>query len=75
MPVYSFKCTKCEHEYVETRKIAVRNEPSECPKCGSDGERTIDAPAGIQVFGASAKNNYSSHKDNPKMTQWLKGKK
>ena len=35
MPTYDYKCSKCEHIFEQFRTIAKRNDPSECPECGS----------------------------------------
>ena len=35
MPAYDYKCTSCENVFEQFRTIAKRNEPSECPECGS----------------------------------------
>ena len=35
MPLYNYKCRKCEHEFEEFKKIADRNDLV-CPKCGQE---------------------------------------
>jgi len=35
MPAYDYKCKSCENVFEQFRTIAKRNEPSECPECGS----------------------------------------
>ena len=35
MPAYDYKCNNCENIFEQYRTIAKRNEPSECPECGS----------------------------------------
>lgn len=43
MPIYSYRCTKCENEF-ET--LVRSNDVPECPKCGaSDLERLLAPPA------------------------------
>lgn len=36
MPAYDYKCKSCENIFEQFRSISKRNDPSECPKCGSD---------------------------------------
>ena len=35
MPAYDYKCKSCENIFEQFRSISKRNDPSECPKCGS----------------------------------------
>ena len=51
MPLYDYKCTKCEDiqadvfAKVEQRQLV-------CPKCGSDSERMLPRPGNVNVFKA-----------------------
>lgn len=35
MPLYDFKCSDCEKEFEVNCKIAEKDNPKECPACGS----------------------------------------
>lgn len=35
MPAYDYKCKSCENVFEQFRTISKRNDPSECPECGS----------------------------------------
>ena len=37
MPVYSYKCKECDHEFEEEHKVDARNVPryNPCPNCGT----------------------------------------
>ena len=34
MPIYEYKCEKCENRFEMRRSITDRDEDLECPKCG-----------------------------------------
>ncbi len=36
MPIYEFKCSKCEHVFEVMGSYAEREQPHACPKCGSN---------------------------------------
>jgi putative FmdB family regulatory protein len=42
MPMYDFRCTKCEHEFEEV--IASSAAPPACPQCGQATEKLMSAP-------------------------------
>ena len=49
MPIFDFKCNKCEHttanEYVAAKEFENNKEPiRECPKCKSEMKRLPGAP-------------------------------
>jgi len=44
MPTYTYVCTKCEHEQLETRSFVDRKEDSECEECSSISEYTLAFP-------------------------------
>jgi len=51
MPIYRFKCKKCENEFEDL--VMKRGETSPCPECGSKKvERMVSAPAKHVVKGA-----------------------
>ncbi len=35
MPMYEYRCSNCGEEFELLRSMSERDEPSECPKCGS----------------------------------------
>ncbi len=35
MPIYEFKCSKCEHIFEVMGSYAEREQPHPCPQCGS----------------------------------------
>lgn len=44
MPLYEYKCRKCKHLFERIQKFS--DEPgADCPKCGSESERQLSAPA------------------------------
>ena len=38
MPLYEYKCEKCEGVFFELRSMAEREEPIACPDCGGEGK-------------------------------------
>ena len=34
MPIYEYRCDKCDYEYEQRRSMADMDSPSDCPKCG-----------------------------------------
>ena len=55
MPMYTYQCRVCGHEYRYVREIAKRDDPLVCPKCGYDNknERKLEAPA-VNMNGQEA---------------------
>ena len=51
MPLYDYRCTACESEFEESKRIAEREEPVDCPECGKRAERMLSAFA---VGGSSS---------------------
>lgn len=51
MPLYDYRCTKCNHVFEEFRRISEREEPisKPCPSCETIGtiEQKIGAPMAI----------------------------
>jgi putative FmdB family regulatory protein len=37
MPIYEFKCRKCEHEFEEIRPMGDNGKRLVCPECGARG--------------------------------------
>jgi len=51
MPIYKFKCRKCDNEYEDL--VPNRGDIAPCTKCGSDKvEKMITAPAKHMVKGS-----------------------
>jgi putative FmdB family regulatory protein len=38
MPLYEYKCEKCEGEFLELRNMSEREKPIACPDCGGEGK-------------------------------------
>ena len=51
MPTYSYRCTKCGHQYEKFQKISDEARPR-CPECRCKGEREISGGAGIHFKGS-----------------------
>ena len=49
MPLYEFQCQKCQHRF--ERIQGVSDPDPKCPKCGSEVERLLHAPA-VQFKGS-----------------------
>jgi len=50
VPLYEYRCTKCNHVFEKIQKFSDPH-VTECPKCGSAIEQVISAPA-VQFKGA-----------------------
>jgi putative FmdB family regulatory protein len=48
MPIYYYKCEKCEFEFEDVKKIAERYE-QECPNCKSTEIKIIPSSVNISV--------------------------
>jgi putative FmdB family regulatory protein len=55
MPLYSYKCNECQHEFEETHKVDDRKIPENqpCPQCSAFGAvvQTIGAPRVVYGTG------------------------
>jgi putative FmdB family regulatory protein len=60
MPLYEFKCPKCEHRYEKRLSLNQRNERRECPKCSHEVVRQVTAASFDLKGGGWAKDGYSS---------------
>jgi putative FmdB family regulatory protein len=54
MPLYEYKCEKCEGVFFELRSMADREEPIACPDCGGEGKIMISTFAQGGQSGTSA---------------------
>ena len=63
MPLYSYKCFYCGHEFELSKPVKERYEPTydNCPKCKAvcSVQKILD-PIDFKIHGASAKNGYST---------------
>ncbi len=68
MPLYDYKCTKCEHIFEVQQRIS--EEPLKfCPKCKGHIKRLI-SPAGIIFKGSGFHvNDYSKGKEEKKIKE------
>ena len=41
MPVYEYRCLRCDTDFELMRRISEMNEPALCPQCGSKAERLV----------------------------------
>ena len=41
MPKYDYRCGSCDSLWEETRSMAARDYPAECPTCGGAGKRVF----------------------------------
>ncbi len=62
MPVYDYKCGKCDHVFELSKKISDRDETSteSCPECSTVGqiERMVGAP--LVGYSVSVNGGYGS---------------
>jgi putative FmdB family regulatory protein len=45
MPLYDYRCQRCETRFESFKSMASRDEPEPCPECGESAERLISAVA------------------------------
>lgn len=50
MPVYEYRCPKCDTDFELMRRINEMNEPALCPQCGSKTERLVSVFASKAGF-------------------------
>ncbi|MFN2222755.1 MAG: FmdB family zinc ribbon protein [Candidatus Promineifilaceae bacterium] len=68
MPIYTYKCTKCDHRF-EARQRFSDDPISECPVCGSPVRKVI-TPVGIVFKGSGF---YVTDNKNGKASSTLNG--
>jgi len=68
MPIYSYKCTKCDHHF-EVRQRFSDDPLTECPVCGSPVRKVI-TPVGIVFKGSGF---YVTDNKNGKASSTLNG--
>jgi len=59
MPIYEFKCEKCQLITSELLSIKSKKKQLTCEFCGRTAKRIMSVTGGIDVKGFNAKNGYS----------------
>ena len=57
MPLYDYRCDACENDFEESKRIAEREEPVDCPKCGKRANRVL---SGFAVGSSSSSGGFNS---------------
>lgn len=66
MPVYTYSCDECGEKFEKVLPMSRASEPSECPECGKDAERTVSG-----VFeNNSTRNRASNFPKRKRYTNW-----
>jgi putative FmdB family regulatory protein len=61
MPMYDFRCEKCEHVFEDI--VPVDGAPPPCPECGEKSERLMSAPFGfVKKRSAKGEKYHELHK-------------
>lgn len=55
--IYEYKCEMCDTQFEATRKMDERNDPIECPKCGSMNPRRLMGTPMFKTAGGGHNNN------------------
>ncbi len=56
---YEFQCKKCNHSFLEDRKLKNNSDDAVCPECKSKAEKIVSV-FGFKVNGYASINGYSS---------------
>lgn len=48
LPMYEYLCSECEHVFTLRRRMAERDEATECPRCGQRKVRRLMSRIAIQ---------------------------
>lgn len=65
MPLYAYRCTKCDHSFEKIQSFSAKPE-QKCPECGGKLERPLSAP-GLSFKGAGwYVNDYAGKSKAPK---------
>jgi putative FmdB family regulatory protein len=52
MPLYTYKCSRCDEVFDEISSISNRDALKMCPECGHfSGDRQLDSPEYLKVNG------------------------
>lgn len=58
MPIYEYKCKKCDAQFEQILSGSDAKKVIECEKCQStDVEKVISAPAGLAMAGGSSESS------------------
>ncbi|KQR76267.1 hypothetical protein ASG35_14320 [Burkholderia sp. Leaf177] len=57
MPVYDYECTECGH-FETARRIAERNDATDCPNCGSTAHRVVVGAPSLSGEAAEPSGRY-----------------
>lgn len=49
MPLYDWKCIKCDHEFEELASSSIHL--IQCPECGAEADRKVSAAGGYSIKG------------------------
>lgn len=60
MPMYEYRCKKCEHKFEKLLRHSEREEPQACPKCEGDTRRLVSRSSFSLKGGGWADDGYSS---------------
>jgi len=58
MAFYEYKCTKCDHEFIEQQNIVETVDITECPKCKNEAVKQISLSS-FTMTGYASINGYS----------------
>ena len=71
MPIYDYRCVRCDADFTELRPMLRYSDPAPCPRCGSPAQRLIAAPRlntmRADLRQAHQTNERSAHQ--PKLSQ------
>ena len=54
MPLYEYKCPKCELRFEQLRSMSQCDEDAQCPQCHSSAQRVLSTFASLSKDGGSA---------------------
>lgn len=58
MPIYEYKCKKCDNKFEQILSASEAKKVIECDKCKSTNvEKVISAPAGLSMAGGSSESS------------------
>lgn len=49
MPIYEYRCTKCQFKFERIRSVSARMQDASCDQCLSHAEATLTIPASIRM--------------------------
>ena len=51
MPMYQYRCTKCDHVFEKLVRMSAVLHKQDCPKCETVAEKQVTAPVGFDLRG------------------------